>query len=74
MDMSSLSDLASMIESDNPALSAARKAIFDNVMSSCSVSLAEAIGTQAKHSAGFMTGKHCRKGFVGSDYQKTFLV
>lgn len=48
----------------------ARKYIADCIEAACNAPLADAITIQAKHSAGFMTGKLCRKGRVGSEYDK----
>ena len=36
--------------------------------------LAEALGTQAEHSAGFMISAACRKGAIGTTYKKTMAV
>jgi enoyl-CoA hydratase/carnithine racemase len=58
----------------DPAVEAARHAIMDNVVSSTGASLADALGIQAKHSAGFMTGPWCRKGAIGATYAKTMKV
>jgi enoyl-CoA hydratase/carnithine racemase/3-hydroxyacyl-CoA dehydrogenase len=52
--------------SGDPSMEAARKAIFDNVIQSCTATLADAVEVQARHSAGFMTSKPCRKGAIGS--------
>ena len=54
-----------------PGTEAARKAIMDSIQASCSTTIAEALGIQTKHSAGFMTTSHCRKGRVGAEYART---
>ena len=48
------------------AADAARRAIYDTVVASCSVPLSEALDVQSRHSAEFMTGKACRSGVVGT--------
>jgi enoyl-CoA hydratase/carnithine racemase/3-hydroxyacyl-CoA dehydrogenase len=53
---------------------AARKAILENVLSSCGSVLSEALDIQARHSAGFMSSKYCRKGRIGAEYTKTMTV
>ncbi len=68
------SDFAGIALTEDLATNAARKAIFDNILSSCSANYTEALEIQARHSAEFMTSKYCQKGFVGSDYQKTMMV
>jgi enoyl-CoA hydratase/carnithine racemase len=57
-----------------PDVEAARKAIVDSVVASCEAPLADAIGVQAKHSAGFMSSKHCRRGVIGAAYTKTMKI
>ncbi|TAL56435.1 MAG: hypothetical protein EPN85_14990 [Bacteroidetes bacterium] len=52
------------------SLEEARKAIAKCVEDSCVASLADSIAIQAKHSAEFMITKLCRKGKVGSEYDK----
>jgi enoyl-CoA hydratase/carnithine racemase len=56
------------------ATEAARKAILDNVISACGASLSDALDIQAKHSAGFMSGKFCQKGRIGAECKKTMSV
>ncbi len=58
----------------SPATDAARKAILDCVRASCSASLGDSIGIQARHSAEFMLTKACRRGRVGSEYSRTMSV
>ncbi len=57
-----------------PEAEAARQAILDCIDQSCSTTLAEALGTQAEHSAGFMISPACRKGAIGAMYKKTMAV
>ncbi len=56
------------------ATEAARKAILQNVHSSCGTTISEALDIQAKHSAGFMSGTYCQKGSIGAEYTKTMKV
>ena len=48
----------------------ARKAISKCIEDSCSAKLSDAITVQARHSADFMVSKLCRKGRVGSEFDK----
>jgi hypothetical protein len=57
----------------DPATDAARKAILDCVQASCGTSLADALAVQTKHSAGFMTTEHCRRGRVGEERARTMV-
>jgi len=59
---------------DHPMLEAARQAIMDSIQASCRVPLAKALEIQAKHSAGFMVTKECRKGAVGESARKVLEV
>jgi enoyl-CoA hydratase/carnithine racemase/3-hydroxyacyl-CoA dehydrogenase len=56
------------------ATEAARKAILQNVLSSCGTTISEALDIQAKHSAGFMSGTYCQKGSIGAEYTKTMAL
>lgn len=47
-----------------------QKFIADCIENSCNTKLADAVTIQAKHSAEFMVSKLCRKGKVGSEYDK----
>jgi len=67
-------DVSGISETDKPATQAARQAIIKTVQGSCGVTLAEALDVQSKHSAGFMVGKFCNKGAIGTEYKKTMLV
>jgi len=59
---------------DNPGMEAARKAIVETIQDSCSVSLSEALSIQSRHSAGFMTSKHCKKGIIGATFNQVMNV
>jgi len=67
-------DTADLPDKQDPGIGAARKAILDSVVESCGAPLAEALGIQAKHSAGFMITKPCLKGRIGAEYTKTMKV
>jgi enoyl-CoA hydratase/carnithine racemase len=56
------------------ATEAARKAIFQNVLSSCGAGISDALEIQAKHSAGFMSGSFCQTGSIGTEYKKTMKI
>ncbi len=55
-------------------LALARQAILDCIDQSCGTTLAEALGMQAEHSAGFMISPACRQGAIGAMYKKTMAV
>jgi enoyl-CoA hydratase/carnithine racemase/3-hydroxyacyl-CoA dehydrogenase len=65
---------ASGLRPADAAMEGARKAILTSIQESCSATLADALSIQAKHSAGFMTGKLCKKGAIGQAFTKTMLV
>jgi enoyl-CoA hydratase/carnithine racemase len=69
MEQIPMADLNIPMSSD-ASIEEARRAIARCITDSCSVPLSEAILIQARHSAEFMTGKLCRKGKVGSEYDK----
>jgi len=56
------------------SMEAGRKAILENVISSCGLALSEALDNQARHSAGFMSSAYCRKGRIGGEFTKTMSV
>jgi enoyl-CoA hydratase/carnithine racemase/3-hydroxyacyl-CoA dehydrogenase len=56
------------------ATEAARKAILQDVSSSCGAAISEALDIQARHSAGFMSGTYCQKGSIGVEYTRTMAV
>jgi enoyl-CoA hydratase len=60
--------------SDSPATEAARAAIMNSIRDSCGVALSEAIGVQARHSAGFTVTSFCREGSIGAEHLKTMMV
>lgn len=60
--------------SSDPALQRARKAIMDCAQASCRVPLNEALEIQARHSAGFMLTKECKRGAIGQSYKKTMKI
>jgi len=66
--------LAEAPPSDNRLTIAGRKAIFDCVKASCGIKIGDAVEIQARHSAGFMTGKECKKGAIGKNYEKNAAV
>ncbi len=45
---------------------AARRAIWETIVASCTAPLSEALDAQSRHSAAFMTSKACRAGIVGT--------
>lgn len=57
--------------SGEPATESARKAIWQSVLDSCGTTVQEALTVQAKHSAGFMAGRECRRGAIGAAFTKT---
>ena len=73
--LTGISDLLSHITpAENPTADAARQAIVDTIRASCEATLADALAIQAKHSAGFMTSPHVKKGAVGQAATKTLAV
>ncbi len=58
----------------NQAMEEARKAIFENIRRSCSVTLTEAVRIQAQLSAQFMTTAFCNKGIIGAELSKVMQV
>ncbi|MBI4800936.1 MAG: enoyl-CoA hydratase/isomerase family protein [Elusimicrobia bacterium] len=66
-------DLA-LPDSENNAVEAGRKAIFECIQASCAATSSEALLIQAKHSAGFMASPACRTGRIGAELKKTMEV
>jgi len=66
-------EVTGLPEADGPGTEAARKAILDCVRHACGSSLSEALAVQTKHSAGFMTTSHCRKGRIGAERARTVV-
>jgi hypothetical protein len=58
----------------SPATEKTRKAISECVVKSCGASRADALEIQAKHSAGFMSGRECRRGVIGSEAAKVMNI
>jgi len=69
-----LKDARGLPAASTPEAEAARQAIFDCIAASCAATLAEALGTQAEHSASFMVSSACRKGAIGTMCKKTMAV
>ncbi|MGD8414773.1 MAG: enoyl-CoA hydratase-related protein [Candidatus Latescibacterota bacterium] len=67
-------DGAGFAAADDPAGEAAKGAILATITDSCGKKLSEALEVQARHSAGFMSSKWCRKGMIGATYAKTMKV
>ncbi|MDH3268754.1 MAG: enoyl-CoA hydratase/isomerase family protein, partial [Ignavibacteria bacterium] len=59
---------------ENPGMEAARKAILDTIIDSCSADLNEALTIQAKHSANFMVSNFCKQGKIGAEFNKVMNV
>jgi enoyl-CoA hydratase/carnithine racemase len=64
-------DVTGLPEADGPGTEAARKAILDCVRHACGSTLSDALSVQTKHSAGFMTTPHCRRGRIGAEHART---
>jgi enoyl-CoA hydratase/carnithine racemase len=67
-------DVNGLKDSDEPAIIAARTSIIESIVNCCNTDLSNALNLQAKYSAKFMTGKFCRNGFIGSEFNKTMNV
>lgn len=67
-------DVSGLPASGDEMIEAGRQAIVDNITDSCGTNLLDALAVQAKHSAGFMSSKHCLKGAIGSAFKKTMNV
>jgi len=59
---------------DNTEIESARKAIMETIKDSCSVILSEALSIQSRHTAHFMTSKHCKMGMVGAAFNQVMNV
>ncbi|HLE61348.1 MAG TPA: hypothetical protein VI700_07410 [Thermoanaerobaculaceae bacterium] len=64
-------DLPPLSEAASPAIDACRRAIAESVRACCSVSLADALALQARHSGAFMTSQPCLGGAIGTAFRKT---
>jgi enoyl-CoA hydratase/carnithine racemase/3-hydroxyacyl-CoA dehydrogenase len=58
----------------NPLTDATRQAILDSLRTSCGVPLSEALQTQARHAADFLTSSACLKGTLGAEHTRTMKV
>ena len=67
-------DVGDLASTGDSATEAARKAIWECVINSCGTTLQEALTIQARHSAGFMAGRECRRGAIGAAFTKTMTV
>jgi len=67
-------EISNIPASGNPVTEAGKQAIFDCIQACCNSTLSEALSIQAKHSAGFMGGAHCKKGKIGSEFKKTMSI
>lgn len=67
-------DMGELADSGDPMTDEARRAIFKTLQEACKATLEEALSIQANHSADFMQSKACKKGFLGTTYQKTMVV
>jgi len=67
-------EVAGLPAADSPESEAGRKAIMQCIDAACHVSLADALATQAKHSAEFMLSAECHGGMVGTEYTKTMAI
>jgi hypothetical protein len=67
-------DVSGLASAWDPATEAARKAIWESVLNSCGTTLQEALTIQARHSAGFMAGRECRRGAIGAAFTKTMTA
>ncbi len=63
-----------LVTASGPGMEAGRMAILDTVRAATSATLAEALEIQARHSGGFMMSEACRRGIIGTAWQKTVLV
>jgi enoyl-CoA hydratase/carnithine racemase len=67
-------DVPNLAPAGSPATEAARKAIVDTVQAACGAGLADALSTQAGHSARFMVTDACTRGVVGTERARTVAV
>jgi len=67
-------DRGGLAAAGDPAVEAARDAIFRNIKESTQATLSEALLIQARHSGEFMTTKPCQKGAVGAVCSKIMAV
>lgn len=67
-------EVPGMAPTGNSLIDEARKTLMHSIQSSCGVPLAEALEIQARHSAGFMVSRECRKGAIGTSARKILEV
>ncbi len=73
--LASIAEQAPMPEATgDPAVDAARRAIYDTIIASTGVPLADALEVQSRHSAEFFGSGACRRGVVGTMWSKTTKV
>ncbi len=58
----------------SPETEAARRAIAETVRASCGRPWSEAVAVQARHSGDFMATPECRRGTIGTAFEKTMAV
>jgi enoyl-CoA hydratase/carnithine racemase len=59
---------------ENPGVETARKAILETIRDSCGAALSNALTIQAKHSADFMTSDPCKKGVIGTEFNRLMVI
>ena len=73
--LAAIPDKAPMpVETGDAAVDAARTAIYETIVASTGVPLADALEVQSKHSAEFFATEVCRRGIVGTTWAKTTKV
>lgn len=73
--LSNLPEVAPMpTPTGDPAVDAARGAIYETVVASTATPLADALEVQSRHSAKFFGHGACRRGVVGAAWAKTSNV
>ncbi len=59
---------------ENPGVETARKAILETIRDSCNATLSNALTIQAQHSADFMTSDPCKKGVIGTEFNRLMVI
>lgn len=59
---------------ENPGVETARKAIMETIRDSCGAALSNALTIQAQHSADFMTSDPCKKGVIGTEFNRLMVI
>jgi enoyl-CoA hydratase/carnithine racemase len=67
-------EVAAPEETGDAAVDSARRVIYETVLASTGVPLADALEVQSKHSAAFFSHEACRRGVVGTAWAKTTKV